>query len=481
MSEDPASAPPPRRAGSIALRLAAAALVSTLIAVTAGGFALSHAFHRSVEAAFDQRLEALHRALVAALRVGRDGAIGLDRGLGDPRFDQIFSGWYWQVEEVGQEGMTDEVVLASRSLWDQTLDVAGTPGSGPAAVRQIVDGPTEGVPLRLVARTITLPDHDGPLVVAVAADAAEIGLETRRFDRLLILMLGGLVLVATLLTLVQLRWGLAPLRRLSGDLDAIRAGRAARLDEQRPREVLPLVRAMNGVLDHDAEVVRRARAQAGNLAHGLKTPLTLLAADIADLPEDRREVARRQIDAMRLIVERHLTRASAAANAAVIGARTPVAPVAADIARSLERMFARRDPPLSIAVDLAPDLESRGELDFRGERQDLEEILGNLMENACKWAAGRVRVSGGAASGDMLLILIEDDGPGLTPDQARAALQRGRRLDERVPGSGLGLSIVSDVVEIYGGTLALAASDGLGGLAARVTLPRAEENGRRRR
>jgi signal transduction histidine kinase len=475
LSEDPAFAPPPRRAGSIALRLAAAALVSTLIAVTAGGFALSHAFHRSVEAAFDQRLEALHRALVAALRVGRDGSIGLDRGLGDPRFDQIFSGWYWQVEDVGQEGMTDEVVLASRSLWDQTLDVAGTPGSGPVAVRQIVDGPTEGVPLRLVARTITLPDHNGPLVVAVAADAAEIGLETRRFDRLLILMLGGLVLVATLLTLVQLRWGLAPLRRLSGDLDAIRAGRAARLDEQRPREVLPLVRAMNGVLDHDAEVVRRARAQAGNLAHGLKTPLTLLSADIADLPEERRAAARRQIDAMRLIVERHLTRASAAANAAVIGARTPIAPVAADIARSLERMFARRAPSVTIAVDLAPDL------DFRGERQDLEEILGNLMENACKWAAGRVRVSGAAIGDGMVLVAVEDDGPGLTPDQATAALQRGRRLDERVPGSGLGLSIVSDVVEIYGGTLALTASEELGGLAARVTLPRAEETGRRRR
>lgn len=442
------------RPSSLVQRLLLIAVPSIVVSVLVGGYALSLSFRESVEAALDMRLQAIQRVLVASLEVS-DGRLTLSRSLGEPRFDQVYSGWYWQVRQ------GDETLLVSRSLWDADLPQGGR-GDG-ALWRGAVIGPRDQ-PLRLVEQQITLPDWPAPLHVALAASTEEIIAETGRFDRLLAATLAALTLIVAGMVALQLRYGLRPLRLLSGDLEAIRRGSKRRLEPRYPKEVAPLVEAMNNLLDHNDEVVRRARAHAGNLAHGLKTPLTLLSVDAQALPPGQSAAVRRHIEDMRDIVEHHLTRAATAANAAVIGARTEVRPVAEALIASLAKMFA--DKRLRFSVDVS------GGLAFRGERQDMEEMLGNLLENACKWASGAVEVTARAESDSRMILIVADDGPGLTAEQCRQALERGRRMDERSPGSGLGLAIVNDIVEIYEGDIRLDGAP-LGGLRVVIRLPAA--------
>jgi signal transduction histidine kinase len=259
---------------------------------------------------------------------------------------------------------------------------------------------------------------------------------------------------------VQVRYGLRPLRKMATDLKAVREGTRARLAGHYPREVAPLAEAMNGVLDKDAELIERARTHVGNLAHGLKTSLSVMAAESEGAAD--RDMLLAQIGNMRRLIEHHLGRASAVAGAGrSFGPGVPVRPVAASIAGALGKIFA--DRKLTIEVDMTSDMV------FRGHREDLEEILGNLMENACKWAKSIVKVSAREA-GNECLLSVEDDGPGMSPAEAGAAAQRGKRLDEKSTGWGLGLSIVSDLVQVNGGAMTLSRSD-LGGLSVAVRLP----------
>lgn len=443
------------RSWSLALRLVLFAGLWIAAALIAGGVALSSLFRDSVERSFDARLVVLLESLVAASEAAPEGAVVLTRPLGEPRFEQAYSGWYWQIDGAGPEP------LRSRSLWDEVLPADGETPAGELLHREIT-GP-DGERLRLIARDIGLPGLPSSLRFSVAAERGEIDAEIRSFDATLIWALSGLGLGLMAAVFIQVRFGLQPLRRLRVALAAVRTGHATRLEGDFPTEIQPLANELNTLLEHNAAVVERARTHVSNLAHGLKTPLSVLVNEADASGGPLAEAVLRQTAVMRRHVDHYLSRARAAAAGQVLGVRTEVRPVVEDLRRVLARLHAERGISIEARGDAGPA--------FRGERQDLEEMLGNLIDNACKWARSRVRVTVARRDGRLLLV-VEDDGRGLDETERAAVFQRGRRLDEAVPGSGLGLAIVRDIADLYGGTITLDRS-ALGGLAARLDLPAA--------
>ncbi|KPF79474.1 histidine kinase [Brevundimonas sp. AAP58] len=383
------------------------------------------------------------------------------------------SGKYWMVAEVLPDGAI-RVLARSPSLAGETLYIAPElPERLQASMGSLLSYNDPGIleppqrqPLRIAASLKTLPGRTEPLLFMAGIDRSDIEADTREFAAyawIALLVLGVGLVIAVFL---QVQIGLRPLFALRNEIANVRKGRAARIEHAYPIEIQPLAEQVNRLLDHNQEVVDRQRTHVGNLAHALKTPLSVMLAEAAGKTDPLAEIVRRQTEVMKGQVDHHLRRARAAARAAHgLGERTPVGEVIDEMAVMLERVFQSKD----VEIDWrAPD-----DLAFLGERQDLQEILGNLMENACKWSARRVRVSAGASGLGQMIAVVEDDGPGLPEDQREAVLKRGTRLDEGPPGSGLGLSIVDDLTRAYGGRLTLGASD-LGGLKAVLELPAAE-------
>ncbi len=440
--------------GSLALRLVVGAALWSAVALVAGGLALSAVFRDVALGRLDAQLSALLETLVATLATGPDGVPMQSRPLGETRFAQVFSGWYWQL------GPSAQPLLRSRSLFDETLPL---PALDDSRERRL-DGPgPDGQSLRIVVRRIILEGQEAGVAVAVAADRAEVEADVALFQRTLVSALGllGLGLVAAMV--IQVRFGLGPLFRLGRAVAAIRLGRRSRLDGPFPHELAPLAEELNALILHNEAVVERARTHVGNLAHALKTPLAVIANEAATASGPLAETVARQAAVMRRQVDHYLARARTAGAGRVLTARCKVKPVLADLARVLGRIHAAR--ALTLEID-CPEA-----IDFRGEREDLEEMAGNLMDNACKWARRRVAVTV-AADGERLHLRVQDDGPGIDPAARALVLERGARLDESVPGSGLGLAIVRDIARLYGGEVALDSAEG-GGLAARLTLPAA--------
>jgi len=315
-------------------------------------------------------------------------------------------------------------------------------------------------------RLIDLGD-DGRYRITVAGPADEIDLEIAAFQQALLttFALVGVGLLAAIF--LQVRFGLRPLKRMSDTLAAIRAGRAVKLPPDLPDEITPLARELDALVDANREVVERARTHVGNLAHALKTPLSVVANEAGAAPGSLlAEQVTRQVAIMRTQIDHHLQRARIAAAVSVVGTLTEVRPLIEGLVRAMEKIHAVKRLKIETVLDPA--------LFFRGERQDLEEMAGNLIDNACKWAVERVVVTVKAVTDEAAvraLIIIDDDGPGLSPEKRAEVGQRGKRLDETKPGTGLGLAIVRDVAEIYGGTVALDESEDLGGLLVRLSLP----------
>jgi signal transduction histidine kinase len=296
-------------------------------------------------------------------------------------------------------------------------------------------------------------------------DRAHVTEVTGPFGRLLAAALGVLAAGLLAAAALQVSAGLRPFRALRAALAAVRAGRRGRVDGRYPQELQPLVDELNALLGQQDAVIERARTQAGNLAHGLKTPLALVANEADELArlgqEEPSERLRGAVDSMGRLVDVHLARARMAAAPNRLGLRTPVAPVAERVVRTLRRLHAER--ALALELDVAPGLA------FAGDAEDLSELLGNLVDNGCKWGRSRVRVAA-HQEGRSLRVEVADDGPGLDSEHAASALSRGGRLDEKVPGDGLGLSIVRELAELYGGAVRLERAP-LGGLRAVVELP----------
>jgi signal transduction histidine kinase len=455
------------RLNSLALRLFFSATIWIVVILLGTGLVLSSIYRSAVERAFDRRLGVYLRGLVADVATQEESAAKFPQSIGDPLFDLPLSGWYWQVTRL--DAPTPDV-RSSRSLWDGTLPRLADLGVStvPGGARQgYAEGP-EGQQLRIVERTIDLGD-EGRYLIAIAGDAAEIDEETQSFDGTLGITFVVLAVVLLLTTTFQVRFGLAPLKRISEGLAAIRSGAAERLEGAFPVEIAPLARETNALIEANREIVTRARTHVGNLAHALKTPISVMLNEAAAHSGDALALKmREQTEIMRDQVTRHLERARLAARVAVIGTVTEVRPVVAALARTMEKIHHHR----GVAIDIDAPEGAR----FRGEQQDLEEMVGNLVDNACKWAQSRVAIevlSENLNPKDerrVVRILVDDDGPGLSPQQREQVARRGRRLDETKPGSGLGLSIVVELANLYGGDLALGTAP-IGGLRADLVLP----------
>jgi signal transduction histidine kinase len=455
------------RANSLALRLFLSATAWTVIILLVTGVVLSSLYRQAVERAFDRRLGVYLRTLVADIASPEEAGEKFPQSLGEPLFELPLSGWYWQVTRV-DPGKTE--VRSSRSLWDGGLPHLrdqGIPGSADGSRAGYVGGP-EDQRLRLVERNVDLGD-EGHYLVAIAGDAAEISDETRSFDQALIITFSILTAVLLLTTTFQVRFGLAPLKRITDGLAAIRSGSAERLTGKFPEEIAPLARETNALIETNREIVERARTHVGNLAHALKTPLSVMVNEAtAHGTEPFGQKILEQADIMRDQVARHLERARLAAGLTVVGSVTQAAPVVTALARTMEKIH--RDKNLTI------DVHADETAQFQGERPDLEEMVGNLVDNACKWATSRVAIEvvrerpAAASERQVVRVIVDDDGRGLSPSEREQVAKRGRRLDETKPGSGLGLSIVLELAGLYGGGLTLGTAP-LGGLRAELVLP----------
>jgi signal transduction histidine kinase len=454
------------RRSSLAFRLFVGAAVWALVLLLLGAIALTTLYQRSVLGTLDDRLSGVVGALVAAAEVDGEGDLSLVRRPSDPAYAQAFSGRYWQILDDHGDPPDGEVLAVSRSLFDEILvppdALVAQLRAEPGAVQTMdMKGPA-GETLRVTGQAIQLFDRPNLVFVMAAEDRRPADRIVRNFAITSGLMFLGFAAAIAAGVFFQVRIGLAPVLRMRDSVAEVREGHAERVDGGFPAELQPLADELNAMLDHSRELVERSRTHVGNLAHALKTPIAVLTNEARTSDGPLADLVERQTSVMAEQVEHHLRRARAAAHAKAVGARTDVAPTIDDLARTLGKINAARG--LVITADIPDGLR------FRGERQDLEEMVGNLMDNACKWARGTVRVSARPTGERTLAIVIEDDGPGLDEAQSQAALQRGVRLDEQAPGSGLGLAIVADLAHAYDGELILSRSE-LGGLSARIDLP----------
>lgn len=438
---------------TLTFRLVATSIVCVAGSLLAAGLLLVFLFRDHIERRFDQELYGHLEELVAASEVSPAGAFTLTWIPSDPRFNRPHSGWYWQITRPGADPTQSE------SLWRSRISVVA-PQAGTRPRIQLVGGPGDE-PLRALVQDITFPEREDHFTFAVAGPVSDIQADVDRFVTQLAVTLGILGLGLLTAVLVQVRFGLRPLRAMQRALADIRAGRARRLPETFPEEVEGIVHELNALLDHNTGMLERARTRAGNLAHALKNPLTVICNEAREVEGEGGRLLREQVSVVSDCIDRYLSRARAAGAAGVLGARAPVKDSIEDIRFSMELLH--KDRNLTFRVSGADGLY------FRGDADDLEEMVGNLMDNACKWARRQVAVSTAVRHG-RLLIAIEDDGPGIPEKRRSEVLHRGRRLDEAVPGSGLGLDIVQEMAELYRGSVTIGTS-ALGGVRAELELP----------
>ena len=452
---------------SLSLRLILSSMAVSIVLLAAAGILLASLFNAALERNFDARLRAVLDGLLANVEIGQDGAPTLSQQLADTRFSLPLSGWYWQVEPPPGSKLAD---LASESLLEQRLRpeadlLAARDADGIASfyMRDLQD-----TKLRAIEQAFKLPNSSENFSFLVAGNFGELRQEVQAFRHTLftILALLGAGLLAAIF--IQVKFGLRPLRRMEESLTAIREGKSERLDGEFPSELQPVADELNLLIQSNSEIIERARTQVGNLAHALKTPLSVLTNEAGARKGPLAAKVAEQAHVMRDQVSLYLDRARRAARAQGLGAVTEVRPVLEALGRTLQRIHHDKDLRIDVHCDAG--------LKFRGEKQDLEEMAGNLLDNACKWATRKISVSAELLRENVgdgrhwLMLTVDDDGPGLRPEKRAEALKRGRRLDESKPGSGLGLSIVTETASMYNGTVQLADANS-GGLRVQLRLP----------
>lgn len=459
------------RSDSLAARLFMASALWTMIVLPITGMLLNSLYRSEVEREYENRLDVALTALTALSWDAGATAPEDPKDFGDEVFKLPLSGWYWQIGPAdGQPGKR----VTSPSLLDGTLtfpEAVSQPASDPRYRIARGTGPND-IPVIMLQRNLTFGTAAAarPYSYIVTARLSEIDQAVAGFRNRLALALTVLGIGLVAATLFQVRYGLRPLGAIGKGLADIRSGKAARLEGELPAEIIPLQDELNALIKSNQDIVERARTHVGNLAHALKTPLSVITNEAG---RDQSPLARKvieQANIMRDQVNHHLDRARMVARIGMVAGVTEVEPVGRALVRTLQRINSDRGVTLS--------LDCPEGLRFQGERQDLEEMLGNLLDNACKWSKGRVRLLIRPAAGKgtrapkQILLAVEDDGPGIPESERAAAVKRGRRLDESKPGSGLGLSIVADLVGLYGGSFDLGRSE-WGGLRAELRLPAA--------
>lgn len=451
-----------RAAGSLALRLFLTSLLWSALALAGAAWLLMQLYTNSLVRSFDERIIVFEKTLAGVVADTPIDSVPDPGTMGDPRFARFQSGWYWLV----RNPKTREVVAASQSLLGEVLDLPDPPNNGIVVTDEARD--PAGTHLRRVTQRIFL-SGGRTYDLFVTGNVEELSGEISVFGFQVLATLAVFALGMMIASLLQVRIGLKPLDAMIRSLAAIREGRASHLEGRFPSELAPLAKELNALIEANGAIVERSRTQVGNLAHALKTPLAVLLnearADGGPLAEKMIE----QAGAMQSEVQRYLDRARLAADRKVVGAKANVLPSLEGLAKVMRR--AHPDRAISVETDPAAIHATA-----RIERRDLEEAIGNLMDNACKFGREQVEVELGFDDADryrpLVVIKVHDDGPGLEACQFSTVLGRGKRLDETVPGSGLGLAVAAEIVETYGGSIGLGRGP-LGGLSVEVKLPAA--------
>ncbi len=455
------------RRGSIAASLFWLSAGWLIVALLATAFLLTELYSRALDNTLNDTLRFYLETLVEQT-LDAESPESPDVALGDPRFDRPLTGWYWAIENVSGEVINLSDSLAGSVLPALTGDFDANNSRTALTVDQF------GTRIRVVEQQVTA---DGvPLRIIVSGSYDEILSFVGEFRGQTLIVLGAVGIMLAVMSAIVARIALRPIGQLGKAIERVREGEADAIQGAFPREVAPLAEEVNELLRSNAQIVERARNQVGNLAHGLKTPLAVMRNEASGDDSALAKVILGESDKMAFIVSSYLDRARMATRSAVVGKKTDPTLVMLRLARVMEKLNRDR---CKISFE-RPDASLPW---FRGDEADLEEMAGNLLENACKWSKSEVAISMAAdrGSGDpQLLIRIEDDGPGLTPEEAQAVLKRGVRLDEKTPGSGLGLDIVKELVDVYGGSLELKRSK-LGGLLQELRLPIARLGGLRAR
>nr|WP_239024590.1 HAMP domain-containing sensor histidine kinase [Sphingomonas corticis] len=454
MTEEASAPDMPRARGSLSQRMILIAAVWISVLLAGGGFALDRVLVAAVTRNADDQLEYVLRSLLVSAEIGPEGEVIFNREPADQRFLEPYSGLYWQVSAPGKE------TFPSRSLWDRQLAYGARHRDRNIHTYDSRQFGEEK--LRVVERDVKLPGSPTwwRFQVASSREAldAQIAILRRTLVRSFVLLGLGLIILAA----IQTFYGLLPLRRVRLEIAKMRAGRSSRIAGDMPVEVMPMVEELNALVAHNETQAEEARRHAGNLAHALKTPLTVIMNAATAQADDLADTVVREARTMRRQVDHHLARARAVGRRGSAHSRAEVWPSVESVERAVQRLY----PHVRIDMD-----GPRG-LVAHIERQDLDEIMGNLVENAAKYGGGSVFVTVGVQAG-FVEVMVEDDGMGIPEADRIRIFDRGVRLDSGKPGTGLGLAIVRDVAEIYDGTVSLEESEDLGGLLVRLRLPAA--------
>lgn len=447
---------------SLAFRVVAFSTVWAIVTLVVIFTLIATLYRQASERGFDSLLSAHLFNLIGSVGISDSGELTGSPDLGDLRFSEPNSGWYWSVLPAS-EGVTGERHSSSMTEEIPSPSVAEVPFNSAFQRTYTIEG-IHGEELQVFESEFVLDAKNRAARFRVMGNETELEAEIATFQRRLLtyLSLFGVGMIS--INAIAILFGLQPLRRVREALAMVREGTAQRLTGRFPTEIEPLANETNALIENNRRIVERSRTQVGNLAHSLKTPLAVLVNEGRALGGEKGRLIAEQTASMQKQIDHYLQRARVAAQRDSVVYRTPVAPLVGRMVRVMQKL----NPAVGLSLSLPGE-----DIVFAGEREDLEELLGNLLENAMKWARSAVRVSLVGAPGDseegLFEISIEDDGPGIPEEKAREALKRGRRLDETKPGTGLGLAIVADLVNEYGGTLALERS-GLGGLKAVVRL-----------
>ncbi len=444
---------------SLALRLFTSAFVWIFLALIATGVVLSDLNRESNVRAFDDKLTLLLETLIGASRIDSTDNITVVSSIGDPRFFQPYSGWYWQINSGAK------TLSRSRSMWDQlfTLDKRLIGGRA-----QFVDSVTKGnigkkeiiqkKELHIVQREISFPGFSGPLIFMVSGDTEEYKENVSEFNKALSISLFVLGLGLFIAVYLQVQYGLLPLNKIKKSLFLIRNGDAKKLEETYPLEVQPLASEINDLIQHNEKIVDRAKTHVGNLAHVLKTPLAVISNET----KEDNFVMMNQLQLMKKHIDRYLKKAHLDS----VGKVTKEKINLSRLTKKMINIFKKLYPKVTIKL-----IEKSKNIFVYSSLEEMEEVIGNLLENSCKWTEDLIEMKLDRVSDEKMRFSLIDDGPGLPEDELTKVFARGFRLDEQKPGTGLGLNIVKDIVETYKGKVWLKKSNSLGGLEVNVELP----------
>ncbi|MAI85108.1 MAG: hypothetical protein CMM91_09300 [Rickettsiales bacterium] len=447
---------------SLALRLFLSASVWILLTLFSGGLLLSDIFRESTEKSFNDKLNLFMESLIGSSKIDSTNSITVVNSLGDPRFFQPYSGWYWQINE------GSKTLVRSRSMWDQVLTLDKRLIGGRAQfintnknnknVKEFV----QSQKLIILQREISFPGFDEPLTFMVSGDTQEFEKNISLYNNILISSLVVLGLGLLLSVFLQVKYGLLPLKKIKNSLFKIRNGDATKLEENYPIEVSPLAREINILLEHNEKIVERAKTHVGNLAHALKTPLAVISNQ---LDKNKKGVGEKimvpQVEMIKTYVDKYLNKARTSSKTKIVSKKIDVEVTT----KKIIKVFQKINPQITINYKF----EGK-KLMFLGDSDDLNEILGNVLENACKWTKNLVNVNISKSSENKIKFIISDNGPGLSEIERKKVFARGFRLDEQTPGTGLGLNIVKDTVDIYSGKVWMSESK-FKGLSVNIELP----------